>query len=70
MSLALERAKDFDGMYGELVVKIETTYKYGVILPLVMPFLEPVMDYTNFGEVLREFIRSVKMVSKCDRIYT
>ena len=31
--------------------------------------LEPVMDYTNFEEVLREFVRSVKMVFKCDRIY-
>ena len=65
MSLALERAKDFDGMYGELVVKFETTYKYGVILPLVMPFLEPVMDYnTNFEEVLICYQRSVNMVYK------
>ena len=47
----------------------ETTYKFGVILPLVMPFLEPVMDYTIFEEVLIWFLRSVNMVSKCDIIY-
>jgi len=62
MSLAVEEGKELHILFCRLLGLLKLNCTQIRCVPMVLSFLEPVFDYSNIEDILRDFIETVEVV--------